>query len=269
MVRRVSRLLLSAGESPYIASQVPQSYNSKETTEELRFESQFPGPVQLVTGVFYQRSTFAYLYNVSDTRGRRPERRLLRRRRFLWNTQSIVLSQIAGFADLTYKVSQSVELSIGARKARLDYSTNEAIIEYPVLDANSQFSYSEREQPVTPRYVARYNFDKDNTAYVSASKGFRIGGVSDPIFLGCSQDAANLGLPVGVPIPYHSDSLWSYEVGLKNLWNDQRLATRFAVYDIDWKNIQQNLVLPTCGQGEELNAGAARIHGAEGSSRRS
>ena len=249
---------------PYIASQVPQSYNSKETTEELRFESQFPGPVQLVTGVFYQRSTFAYLYNYLTPGADALSGGYFGGDDSYGNTQSIVLSQIAGFADLTYKVSQSVELSIGARKARLDYSTNEAIIEYPVLDANSQFSYSEREQPVTPRYVARYNFDKDNTVYVSASKGFRIGGVSDPIFLGCSQDAANLGLPVGVPIPYHSDSLWSYEMGLKNLWNDQRLATRFAVYDIDWKNIQQNLVLPTCGQGEELNAGAARIHGAEG-----
>jgi len=251
------------GNLPYIASPVPQSYDSAQTTEEIRFESQFPGPVQLVTGVFYQRSTLEYIYNYLTPGANALSGGYLGSDDSFDDHDSITLSQIAGFADVTYKVGRSLELSAGVRKARLDLSTNETIIQYPVVDGNSSYSYSDRESPVTPRYVAKYNLDENNMIYGSASKGFRIGGVSSPAYGACTQDAIDLGLPVGVPIPYHSDSLWSYELGLKDLWNDQRVATRFAVYEIDWKNIQQNLVLPTCGQGEELNAGAARIVGGE------
>jgi iron complex outermembrane receptor protein len=251
------------GNLPYVASPVPQSYDSAQTTEELRFQSLFPGPVQLVAGVFYQRSTLAYVYNYLTPGANALSGGYLGSDDSFDDHDSILLTQLAGFADLTYKIGQSLEFSAGVRKARLDLSTNETIIQYPVVNGNSSYGYSDRESPVTPRFVAKYNFDANNMLYATASKGFRIGGVSSPAYGACTQDAINLGLPVGVPIPYHSDSLWSYELGLKDLWNDQRLATRFAVYDIDWKDIQQNLVLPTCGQGEELNAGAARIIGAE------
>jgi len=248
---------------PYVASPVPQSYASNQTTQEVRFESQFPGPVQLVTGVFYQRSAFDYIYNYLTPGANALSGGVLGSDDSFDDHDSILLRQIAGFADVSYKVGQSLEFSAGVRKARLDLSTNETIVQYPLVDGNSAYSYSDHESPLTPRFVAKYNFDDNNMVYASGSKGFRIGGVSSPAYGACTQDAINLGLPVGEPIPYHSDSLWSYELGLKNLWNDQRVATRFAVYDIEWKNIQQNLVLPTCGQGEELNAGAAKITGAE------
>jgi outer membrane receptor protein involved in Fe transport len=248
---------------PYIASPVPQTYDSEQATEELRFESLFPGPVQLVTGVFYQRSTLAYIYNYLTPGANALSGGVLGSDDSFDDHDSILLKQLAGFADVTYKVGRSLEFSAGVRKARLDLSTNETIIQYPLVNGNSSYSYSDQESPLTPRFVTKYNLDENNMIYGSASKGFRIGGVSSPAYGACTQDAINLGLPVGVPIPYHSDSLWSYELGLKNRWNDQRVATRFAVYDIDWKNIQQNLVLPTCGQGEELNAGAAKIVGAE------
>jgi outer membrane receptor protein involved in Fe transport len=66
-----------------------------------------------------------------------------------------------------------------------------------------------------------------------------------------------------VAIPYYSDSLWSYEVGLKNLWDERRISSRAAAYYIDWKNIQQSVLLPICGIPALLNAGAASIRGAE------
>src|SRR4029077_5518862 len=79
----------------------------------------------------------------------------------------------------------------------------------------------------------------------------------------CAVGASMLGLPAGVSIPYDSDSLWSYEVGFKNLWDEQKIASRAAAYYIDWKNIQQSLLVPVCGIPALLNAGAARIRGAE------
>jgi outer membrane receptor protein involved in Fe transport len=66
-----------------------------------------------------------------------------------------------------------------------------------------------------------------------------------------------------VSIPYHSDSLWSYELGFKSLWDKRKIASRAAAYYVDWKNIQQSVLLPVCGVPVQLNAGAARIRGAE------
>jgi outer membrane receptor protein involved in Fe transport len=136
-------------------------------------------------------------------------------------------------------------------------------VQPPSLNANTSYSFEQKQRPVTPRFAAKYGFDSDDMAYVSASKGFRIGGVNAPEIGPCAVGASTLGLPVGVSIPYYSDSLWSYELGLKSFWDERKIASRAAAYYIDWKNIQQSVLLPVCGIPALLNAGAARIRGAE------
>ena len=248
---------------PYVPTPVHQFYDTRQKTQELRFESQFAGPVQIVAGLFYQSSALEYQYAFITLGANSLSGGYLGNDNNYLDNLASVQKQTAGFFDVSYKLGNSLEFSAGVRKAYLKYSGGEGVEQYPVLDANSAFSFDLKEQPVTPRFVAKYTFDEDDILYASASKGFRIGGVNPPATGACAQDAQSLGLPVGPPIPYYSDSLWSYEVGVKNLWDDRRIATRAAVYRIDWSNIQQTLVLPTCGIGEELNAGAARIKGAE------
>ncbi|MEI9964633.1 MAG: hypothetical protein WDM92_07925 [Caulobacteraceae bacterium] len=57
-------------------------------------------------------------------------------------------------------------------------------------------------------------------------------------------DLVARGFSPGQNIPYTSDSLWSYEVGSKNSWFGGRMKTRLAGYDIEWSNIQQQIMLP-------------------------
>jgi outer membrane receptor protein involved in Fe transport len=61
---------------------------------------------------------------------------------------------------------------------------------------------------------------------------------------------------------FHSDSLWNYELGTKTTWLDHRLTVNAAAFYIDWKNIQQGVLLP-CGFQFIANAGAAVSKGAE------
>jgi len=42
---------------------------------------------------------------------------------------------------------------------------------------------------------------------------------------------------------FKSDSLWNYELGTKTGWFDNRLTVDAAVFYIDWKDIQQNILL--------------------------
>jgi outer membrane receptor protein involved in Fe transport len=96
--------------------------------------------------------------------------------------------------------------------------------------------------------------------YASAAKGFRIGGTNSVLPPICDADLAGLGLKNGAA--FNSDSLWSYEVGSKNSFLDDRIRTRAAAYRIDWKGIQQSVYLP-CTFNVVANSGAARSTGAE------
>jgi outer membrane receptor protein involved in Fe transport len=99
--------------------------------------------------------------------------------------------------------------------------------------------------------------------YASAAKGFRPGGVNSSFSAAlCQADLANLGLTQG-PTGFNSDKLWTYEAGSKNEFLSGRATLNGAVYYTDWKNIQQTILLPSCGFAFTGNVGAAEIKGAE------
>jgi len=85
----------------------------------------------------------------------------------------------------------------------------------------------------------------------------------------CGADLQTLGLPTGadgmrhVPDSFSSDNLWSYELGSKNTFLDHRLQIDSSLFLIDWKNIQQNVYLPSCGEQFTANLGQVQSRGGE------
>jgi iron complex outermembrane receptor protein len=248
---------------PYVPSPAWQTYDTKETTQELRFQPHVGEHFDVMTGLFYQRSNLIYNY-ANPTPGANALSggylgSDLQERDWGWSKAE----QSAAFADVTYRPTTALELSAGVRKARLTTGSIHETVLYPALHGDATFAFTSRDTPLTPRYVAKYSFDADNVLYASASKGFRTGGSHQPeIGNACAADTLALGFPPGAPIDFHSDSLWSYELGSKSMWDARRVSLRVAAYRIDWQNIQQTLQLP-CGTGVLTNAGAARINGGE------
>jgi hypothetical protein len=72
----------------------------------------------------------------------------------------------------------------------------------------------------------------------------------------CAADLAALGL-TSVPSAYHSDSVWSYELGAKQRMFDRRVEVYGSLYWIDWSGIQGNIPLLNCGFGYNTNLGKA------------
>ena len=65
-------------------------------------------------------------------------------------------------------------------------------------------------------------------AYASAAKGFRLGGINAfPTDL-CAQSLAALHISPESAGEYNSDSLWSYELGVKSEFADQRIRLNGA-----------------------------------------
>ncbi len=167
--------------------------------------------------------------------------------------------QFAGFGQLDFRIVGGLKLTAGLRYSHLNYKfTNSGA--GPFYGTAGTTTGSHSESPVTPKFALAYQFDSA-LVYASASKGFRPGGSELPTTSTvCTPDLQKLGLSAS-PTQYDSDSLWSYELGSKLQFLDNRLHIDASVFRIDWKKIQQLISLPICGGGFITNLGSATSSG--------
>jgi len=115
----------------------------------------------------------------------------------------------------------------------------------------------------TPKVTVTYDVTALSSLYATAGKGFRLGGATTPnTNAACIAGLKQLGYN-NVPTNYDPDSLWSYELGTKSLVFEKSLSVNADVYFIDWKKIQQSIVIPICGGQFNTNVGDARAIGGE------
>jgi outer membrane receptor protein involved in Fe transport len=97
----------------------------------------------------------------------------------------------------------------------------------------------------------RFELSDNASIYGRVATGYRPGG---PNVL--PNDA-----PPGTPRTYDSDSLTSYELGLKSSWLENALTLDLAVYFLDWEDVQ--LFATINDTGVNANGGTAESKGAE------
>ena len=103
---------------------------------------------------------------------------------------------------------------------------------------------------VSPQAAASFRVAPAAMAYVSVSGGFKAGGF-------------NPASPVGQEV-YGEEKSWNVEGGLKTSWASRRVTANFAVFTIDWTDLQLNLPNPAVpGQFYISNVGGARSSGVE------
>jgi len=95
---------------------------------------------------------------------------------------------------------------------------------------------------------------EDIMAYFRAARGFKSGG-----FNGRANTEALFRSP------YESEKLWSYELGLRTTWLDQRLLVNASGFFSDYEDMQVTIFTPTSGLPltDVVNAGQAQIGGLE------
>ena len=172
--------------------------------------------------------------------------------------------QSSVFGELTYHVSPALRASAGVRLLRASQQfTREGDYYYAGGPVTAAIDSSGKA--VTPRLAASWDLSESTTVYSNIAKGFRLGGANRPVPLTplVVTDLGTLGLPLTPPPTFDADSLWSYELGSKSRLLDNRLSLNVSAFHIDWKNIQQSVVLPTSGFDFETNAGRATVDGIE------
>jgi iron complex outermembrane recepter protein len=238
----------------YQAAPAPTYFHTDTFAQEVRFESAFTGPFQAIVGAYYNHThneQTQFILTPYDGAGD-----------FAYASDTPRLNQeLAEFLALTYDVTRAFQISAGVRESELtadfEYTANGWLNGGP-----STTSTHHVEHALTPRYTAKYTLDENAMLYANAAKGYRIGGNNIVLPPLCNADESAAGFAPGGSAPFVSDSLWSYELGSKNSWDSNRIHTRLAAYYIDWKNIQQSVLL-ACTFPLTENAGAAVSKGVE------
>ncbi len=166
------------------------------------------------------------------------------------------IRQIALFANASYKIIPTVEFSAGFRFNR--YENEVDLAEWGLVglepgEPSQAAKTKSAANSVTPKFNVSWTPTPDFLTYVTASEGYRPGGLNQQV-------------PVSICGPtapaYNSDSVWNYEVGEKARFLDGRVTLNSDFYYDDWRDIQQLLLL-NCGYEYYNNAGNGRTFGPE------
>ena len=171
--------------------------------------------------------------------------------------------EIAVFGELTFRLSDSLRLTAGARwsETTIDFSADRngfvnggpAIVMPPTRSSSR----------VVPKVLMELDVNEDLLVYGSAAKGFRVGGVNMPIPVAfCAQELADLGISNEDVATFDSDSLWNFELGMKSSWFDERLNLNVSAFNISWSDTLQTNRL-ACGFQYVANSGSAENKGVE------
>jgi outer membrane receptor protein involved in Fe transport len=166
------------------------------------------------------------------------------------------------FGEVNYYFSPTLHATVGARYLKADSTLEQRNGNY-LAGAGNNSTASQSSKAFTPKYALTWEVDPTNTVYTSVAKGFRLGGSN--VYVPpttCGPDLEANGIEKG-PETYSSDSLWSYEVGSKSRFLNNRLSINADVFYVKWKNIQQGVYLPTCAYTYNANAGDATSKGFE------
>jgi iron complex outermembrane receptor protein len=167
------------------------------------------------------------------------------------------LKQFALFGEASYDLTNQLTATAGARY--YDYKEERRFHSGGLFSDDNDQTDKTKSNGYSPRVLLAYKTSPSVTWNAQASRGFRLGGVNDPlnVRLCTTQDRAIFG---GYQ-RYNDESLWNYEVGVKM----QRPGMRFnaAAFETQMKDLQVTLDAGSCSSRVVFNVPKAHSAGVE------
>jgi iron complex outermembrane receptor protein len=171
------------------------------------------------------------------------------------------LQQYAAFGEATWHITDQWGLTGGLRYYH--YKENR------VLNFNGVFAAATPPggvpgevdaNGVSPRGILSYKLDEDHQFNAQVSKGFRLGGINDPINLPlCSpQDKIEFGGQGN----WKDETSKNYEIGGKFRFLERKLTLNVSAFYTDIQNLQATVTAGTCSSRLVFNV-PAQSHGIE------
>ncbi len=168
------------------------------------------------------------------------------------------LKQFAAFGEASIELFDRLTLTAGGRY--YDYKEERTILTGGLFAAGGPLAADEtKSDGFSPRFLASYEVSDDVTLNAQASKGFRLGGVNDPLNTAlCNPSDFDV---FGGFQSYDDETLWNYEVGVKAQTGP--LRANAAVFYTDISNLQVTLDAGSCSSRISFNVPEAHTLGVE------
>lgn len=168
------------------------------------------------------------------------------------------IEQLAVFGEATYAFTDRLDLTLGARY--YDFEEVRTITSGGLFANGDSGQVDETSSDgISPRILLSYDVSDNVTLNAQASKGFRLGGVNDPLNVPLCN-ATDLSLFGGFQ-DYDDETLWNYEVGAKAQGNG--FYANVAGFYNDIKNLQVTLDAGSCSSRIVFNVEEAHTMGVE------
>jgi iron complex outermembrane receptor protein len=263
----ISYLGVSAGFGPQLWA-LRDSSKGDTFTQEVRLQSRGAGPLQWLVGYFYTNSVADLGQYVPDYSCPTCLPQVLAQQSFAIETIGTPIGnkqkQQSVFAETSYDLTSQWTAGVGGRYLR-DYLESFSPAAQGVLVGGFQPA----SPPVggissnfNPSAYVRFKANSDMTYYVQAARGFRSGTTNQTLAYDPNGPCAASAVALGVKPLTDPDTLWTYELGLKSVWADNRIAANLALFHQKWEGVQLSATQP-CGLAAFVNGGNASGNGAE------
>lgn len=220
---------------------------------------------QWVTGAFYATSDRDYGQNLpvigfEDLSGIPTAGTKLANKDELFKSDlHYKFDQLALFGEVSFAVTPRLDLTGGLRWYDFEEDRTQVfdgIFADPIDSAGTVTA-----DGFAPRVMASYELSDNTRLNAQISKGFRLGGLNDPLNLPLCQpqDLATFG---GRPT-WTDEELWNYEIGSKSRIMDGRGAFNLAAFHMDISDLQATLTAGTCSSRIIMNVPEAKSTGLE------
>jgi outer membrane receptor protein involved in Fe transport len=240
----------------------PASFSQKadftQFSEELRFQSKFSGPFNMLLGAFYAHGKFVFntdAYIVPLPLDPINNTFVTFKRDNGFNTDSMSF-----FFEGTYDITDALELSAGARYSMEGRSSYQRSLPGHIafsaafpggLELRDRYS----DDNLSPQVTLRWKPQEDTTIYASYKQGFKAGGYNISQVLNPASTVAGG--------QYESETAEGGEIGLRTLQFDRALSFSLTAYYYLYSDLQVQFFDPTTVSLTAGNAGELRTMGLE------
>ncbi|HVL29876.1 MAG TPA: TonB-dependent receptor, partial [Sphingomicrobium sp.] len=270
----ISPLVACCGVDPDIAllpSNLVDTTDLKQFTQEVRLASTGAGPFQWVVGGFYTDITRNYAQRLPT-----PGYDAFIDAALGAGTSAAVSN---GFplnspynADLPYDISQKAvfgeasydfgqfKLTAGGRY--YDFKETRDFVSGGLFsNGDNRIGDKTKSDGFSPRVIATWEPNRNLSVNLQAAKGFRLGGINDPLNLTlCTPADAAIYGPFQSE-DYNDETLWNYEAGVK--YSRGPITFNAAVFHTKIRDLQVTVDAGSCSSRIVLNVDKAHTTGVE------
>jgi iron complex outermembrane receptor protein len=175
------------------------------------------------------------------------------------------LNQFAFFGEGELPLGERLNITAGLRYYNFDEDRTQIFDGFMGNNDNGRSLVSNpgstKANGLAPRLMASYKASDQITFNAQVSKGFRLGGINDPLNVPiCTRQDL---ITFGGRNSWKDETAWNYEVGTKSTLMDGRASLNLSAYYMDIHDLQLTVTAGSCTSRLVYNVPKARSSGIE------